>query len=248
MLFYRIGPLKLAELKQNSFYIATLITTEKAKLQQLMQHPNDFLINEKEFKSLNFNELNTPSVISNNPLLLMAKQQLAVMEMEKNVIKADALPDFKVGYFIQSIAGVQDVNGQIKTYTSIPQFQGIQLGINVPIFGKNAYKAKNEAINTQILAQQKQNEQVQTQLESQLKQVIEQYNYWKNNVAYYENTALMNVQLMINNATKSYKNGEINYIEYGQVLQTNLDAQKAYLGAINNVNKAVLALQFIVNQ
>jgi cobalt-zinc-cadmium resistance protein CzcA len=213
-----------------------------------MNNPSDFSIDEKTYSSLNFNEINDPNLINNNPLLLFAKQQIALIEAERNVVKADALPDFKVGYFIQSIAGAQDVNGQTKNYNSIPQFQGIQLGLNLPLFGKSAYKAKNDAINSQLLVQQKQNEYLQTQLQGQLKQYLQQYNFAKSNVAYYEKTALPNAQSIIKNATKAYQSGDIGYVEFAQALQTNLESQKAYLEAINNLNKTVISIQFIINQ
>ena len=239
---------KQQQLKQNSNQIKTLIEVEKMKLQQLMNSSTDFSVAETPFSSLSFDDLIDPSVVSNNPLLLLAKQQMALIEAEKNVIKADALPDFKVGYFIQSLAGLQEVNGQTKNYDAIPRFQGVHLGINVPIFGKNAYKSKNDAINMQLLMQQKQNDYLQTQLQSQLKQYAQQYNFEKTNVAYYEKTALPNTQLIIKNATKAYQGGDIGYLEFAQALQTNLETQKAYLEAINNLNKAVITIQFIINQ
>ena len=239
---------KQQQLQQNIAQINNLIAVEKLKLNQWMNNFNDFSIAETGFSSIPLTEINDPSVINNNPLLLYAKQQLALIEAEKNVVKADVLPDFKVGYFIQSFAGTQEVNGQPKTYSSIPRFQGVHLGINVPIFGKSAYKAKNDAMNLQLLVQQKQNDYLQTQLQSQLKQSVQQYDFWKTNVAYYEKTALLNAQSILNNATKAYQGGDIGYVEYGQALQTNLEIQKAHLEAINNLNKAVISIQFIINQ
>ena len=239
---------KQQQLQQNIAQINNLIAVEKLKLSQWMNNSNDFSIAETGFSSIPLTEINDPSVINNNPLLLYAKQQLALIEAEKNVVKADVLPDFKVGYFVQSFAGTQEVDGQPKTYNALPRFQGVHLGINVPIFGKNAYKAKNDAMNLQVLVQQKQNDYLQTQLQSQLKQSVQQYDFWKTNVAYYEKTALLNAQSIINNATKAYQGGDIGYVEYGQALQTNLEIQKAHLEAINNLNKAVISIQFIINQ
>ena len=213
-----------------------------------MNNASDFAIAEIPFAPLSFDALTDPSVVNNNPLLLAAKQQLLVIEAERNVSKAEALPDFKVGYFIQSIAGPQEVSGQTKTYSSIPQFQGVHVGVNVPIFGRSVYKAKNDAMTLQLAAQQKQTAYLQTQLNGQLKQYVQQYDFDKNNVSYYEKKALPNAQLMLKNATKSYQSGDIGYIEYAQTLQMNLETKKAYLEAINGLNKTVLALQFVVNQ
>ena len=119
---------KQQQLQQNSLQINNLIAIEKLKLNQLMNNATDFSIAETPFLSLDFNEINDPNLINNNPQLLLAKQQVALIEAEKNVVNADALPDFKVGYFIQSLAGLQDVNGQVKNYDAIPRFQGVHLG------------------------------------------------------------------------------------------------------------------------
>ena len=239
---------KQQQLQQNSIQIKTLLQVEKMKVQQLMNNTDDFSIADTSFSSISLDDVIDPSVLNNNPLLLYAKQQLALIEAEKNVVKAEALPDFKVGYFIQSLAGTQEVNGQLKTYSSIPLFQGVQLGISLPLFGKSAYKARNEALNMQVVMQQKRNDYLLIQLQSQLKQYVQEYQFWKNNIGYYQNTALLNAQSILKNATRAYQGGDIGYVEYAQALQTNLDIQKAYLEAINNLNKAVISIQFIINQ
>jgi cobalt-zinc-cadmium resistance protein CzcA len=235
-------------LQQSSIQVKTLLQVEKMKVQQLINNSNDFSIADTAFSSISVNDMIDSTVLNNNPLLLYAKQQLALIEAEKNVVKADALPDFRMGYFIQSLAGTQEVNGQPKTYGSIPLFQGVQLGINLPLFGKSAYKAKNDALNMQVVMQQKRNDYLLLQLQSQLKQYVQEYQFWKNNIVYYQNTALLNAQSILKNATRAYQGGDIGYVEYAQALQTNLDIQKAYLEAINNLNKAVISIQFIINQ
>ncbi len=248
MLEQTIAESKQEKVQQDYFQILSLIILEKFKLNQLMNNATDFTFEAQTLPSLSLNYSVTPSIVSNNPLLLAAKQQVFALEAERNVAKAEALPDFKVGYFIQSLAGPQEVNSQTKTYNSIPQFQGVQLGVNVPIFGRSAYKAKNDAMNIQISAQQKQSDYVLAQLQGQLNHYAKQYDFSINNVAYYEKTALPNAQLIVRNATKLYQSGDIGYVEYGQALQTNLDVQKAYLEAVNNMNQSVLAVQFIINQ
>ncbi len=100
----------------------------------------------------------------------------------------------------------------------------------------------------QILAQQKQSEYLKTQLQSQLRQYAGQYSFWKDNVAYHQNTALPNAKSIVTNATRAYQSGEISYVEYAQALQTNLEIQRAYLEAVNNLNQSVISIQFIINQ
>jgi hypothetical protein len=68
-------------------------------------------------------------------------------------------------------------------YNATPRFQGVHLGIAIPIFGVKGYKARTDAAAIQVLAQQKQRDYLQTQLQSQLRQSTAQFVFWKNNVA-----------------------------------------------------------------
>jgi heavy metal efflux system protein len=235
------------QLQQSIFQVKSLIEIEKMKLQQWLKTPGDFSIQKTEFSPVVFAEILDSALLKNNPLLLFAQNQIALAEAEKRLAKAEALPDFKVGYFIQSIAGAQEVDGQVVNYNATPRFQGVQLGISFPLFGKG-YKAKTDAAALQILAQQKHGDYLQTQLESQLRQSAGQFVFWKNNVAYYQNTALPNAKSIVQNASRGYQSGDIGYLEYAQALQTNLEIQRSHLEAINSLNQTVISIQFLINQ
>jgi cobalt-zinc-cadmium resistance protein CzcA len=96
------------------------------------------------------------------------------------------------------------------------------------------------------LAGQKQHEYLLTQLQSQLKQYASQYAYWKNNLTYYQNTALPNARSMVQNAQRGYQSGDLGYLEYAQALQTDLEMQRSFLEAIQNLNQTVLSIQFLI--
>ncbi len=228
--------------------IEVLIETEKIKLGQWLNLQTDFLMAETDFSPLVFEEMTDSVSLNNNPHLLFAQQQIALAEAERKVVKAEALPDFTAGYFVQSIAGAQEVDGQIRNYNATPRFQGVQLGINVPIFGAKAYKAKSDAAALQVLVQQKQSEYLQTQLQGQLRQYARQYSFWKNKVTYYQNSALPNAKSIVQNAALGYQSGDIGYLEYAQALQTNLEIQRSYLEAINGLNQMVISIQFLISQ
>jgi heavy metal efflux system protein len=219
--------------------------TELMRLQQLVVSPFD--IAEQDLPRLDFSQLTDDSAIKDNPMLLYTQQKIAVSEAEKNLLSAELKPDFKVGYFIQSIAGPQEIDTRVVNYNSLPRFQGVQLGIQLPIFGSKANRARNDAAATQVMIHQKEKEYLQNQLKSELDQYTQQYSYYKNRVSYFESVALPNARLMVNNATKAYQGGDIDYIEYTQALQTNLETQKGYLDAINSMNQSVISIQYTLN-
>ena len=239
---------KQQQLLQSIQQTEVLLANEKLRLQQWLNTTTDFAPAETNYTALTFNEAVDTSLLSRNPMLLFAQQQIAVLEAEKKVTKTEVLPDFTLGYFIQSLGGPQERDGQVVNYNGVPRFQGIQLGISLPLFGGKAYKARNEAANWQVQAQLKNREYLQAQLHSQLRGYAGQYTFWQSNIAYYRNSALPNARSIVSNATRGYQSGDIGYVEYAQALQTNLDIQKAYLEAINNANQAVISIQYLINQ
>ncbi|MBK8568357.1 MAG: TolC family protein [Saprospiraceae bacterium] len=123
----------------------------------------------------NFSEILDSNLLRNNPQFLFIQKQIALLEAEKQLANTERLPDFRAGYFIQSIAGAQEVDGQVVNYNAAPRFQGVQLGISVPIFGAKGYRAKSDAAALQVLAKQKHGDYLQTELESQLRQAVVQF-------------------------------------------------------------------------
>jgi len=235
-------------LLQNIEQVRVSIETEKSSLRQWLNLPGDFSVQELPFSATDFSEITDTSLLRNNPQLRFAQNQIALAEAEKRLANAERLPDFRAGYFIQSLAGAQEVDGQLVNYNAVPHFQGVQLGISVPIFGSKGYRAKTEAADLQIMAQQKHGDYLQTQLQNQLRQQAGQFVFWKNNVAYYQNSALPNAKSIVENASKAYFGGDIGYVEYAQALQTNLEIQRSYLEAVNSLNQTVVFLQFLINQ
>lgn len=232
------------QVKQNEAFIAV----EKAKLNVLMNLQEDFLIEEKGLMPLNAVALSDSQLLRQNPVLQLAIQQIAVAEAAKNLQQAELKPEFTGGYFLQSLTGNQEVNNQTVYYNGIPRFQGITLGVALPIFGKSANKAKLEAATTHILLQQKTMESQSAQLQGLFVQEIQQLNALKTQLDYYQNSALPNAALISQNATKAYLNGDIAYVEYLQSFQTARDIQRNYLETLHKHNQSVINLQFLLNQ
>lgn len=236
------------QMKQDILQTMTLLQAEIITLKQLISYDSDFSISEFSLPNLDISELQDSNAIKQNPNLIYALQKITLTEAEQRLIKAESKPDFTLGYFIQSIAGIQDVNGSLINYNNNPRFQGVQLGISLPIFGRSGNKARNDAAKAQIFVQQNQQEYIQSQLQSELEQHINEYIYWKNKVLFYKELALPNSETLVKNATKAYQSGDIGYVEYAQALNTNLDTQRGFLEAINAMNQMVITIQFLINQ
>ena len=255
---YRTGETNLLEkttaetrqqqLQQSLQQVINQTENEKLKLQYWINSPVELSIEDKDFTAIPLTQLVDSSYIESSPALMYARQQISLLSADRKVKKAEAGPDFNIGYFIQSFAGTQEVNGQLETYNATPRFQGATVGVSVPLIGLKGYRANIDAADFQIQVQQKEAELVQSQLRNQLKQYVQQYVFWSENVMYYQNVALPNASSIISNATRGYQSGDIGYVEYAQALQTNLEIQKMYLESINNLNQTITSIQFITNQ
>ncbi|MBP6679545.1 MAG: CusA/CzcA family heavy metal efflux RND transporter [Saprospiraceae bacterium] len=243
-----IAETKQQQLQQALQRTISQIENERLKLVYWINSPIDSILADTAYRPITFVQIADSSSLEKSPSLLYAKQQITLLAAERNVLKKEAGPDFRLGYFIQSFAGTQEVNGQPTTYNAVPRFQGAQVGFSLPLFGLKGYNASVDAAELQIQMQQKETELIQLQLQSQLNQYLQQYQFWTDNLAYHENIALPNARSIITNATRGYQTGDIGYVEYAQAIQTNLEIQKMYLESINNLNQTITYIQFIINQ
>lgn len=237
---------KQQELQQMIKQNVALINIEKSKLKAFLHLETDFSIIETAFVALPSLLVIDSNALRQNPQLEVAMQEVQRALANKKMQKSSMLPDFNVGYFVQSLTGNQEINGQTIYYNGTPRFQGLTFGISVPIFAGSGV-ARNKSAETAVLMQEKNAEFLHTQLRSQFEQQVEQLATYQSLVDYYQNSALPVAKNISVNVSKSYQSGDISYIEFIQGIQTSLDIQSNYLNAVSNYNQAVINLQYLLN-
>jgi len=238
---------KQQELEQKIKQFKTQIAIEKSKLKTLLDLDNDIEISDTTFGPMPFVVKMDSTLVKQNPVVQLANQQVKIAEANHKLEKSNLFPEFSVGYFLQSITGNQEVDGVTKYYDNSPQFQGFSVGLSVPIFMGSTIK-KSKAAQTNIEIEQKNANYINQQFKSHLEQQIEQLTTYQSLIDYYKNTAIPNADLIIKNATKSYQNGDISYVEYVQGIETATEIQTNYNEAINNFNQTIIAIQYTINQ
>ena len=195
-------------------------------------------------------DLNLPSdslAFIQNPELSYLKQQIEITSKQKKVEAAKALPDFNIGYFNQSLIGYQNVNGTDQYFDGSKRFTGFQVGISIPLwFLPQAARVKAAGINQQVV--QSNYEQYQANVQGQYNGAVQDFLKNKNTIAYYEQNALPNADLLIKQADKGFRSGEIGYVEYLQGLKNALSIKANYLRALNQYNQSVIALEFLIGK
>ena len=62
---------------------------------------------------------------------------------------------------------------------------------------------------------------------------------------YYEESALSQSELILNNAQKAFKSGTIGYVEYVQAINQGVQIQSGWLEALKNYNQAIIHLEYL---
>jgi len=230
-------------IKQNE----AIIKVEKSRMNVFLNNNTDFSAADTSFVALPSITVLDTARIKQNANVQLALQEVKVAEANSKVEKSILWPDLSAGYFIQSLTGNQNVDGQEQYYNNSLRFQGFSVGVSLPIFaGSNISRIK--ASKTNVAIQQKNADYLQQQLKSQYQQQIEQLNTYQSLLDYYKTTALPNADIITKNSTKAYLNGDIAYVEYVQGLETALNIRLNHINAINKFNETVINLQFLLNQ
>ena len=181
----------------------------------------------------------------NNPQLDYLKQQIMISGQFKKLERNKILPDLMVGYFVQSLTGIQNINGQDQFYPRSYRFQGFQLGLGIPLWFA-PHLARSKAAAYQEEASRKNAEYFETTLGGAYSQAIKELEKSQAGLNYYETSALQNADLILSQARKAYRGGEIGYIEYLQSLRNALSIKSNYLSSLNQFNQSIVKLEYLL--
>ncbi len=239
----RQGQLKI-QLQQND---ANLLETRNS-LKSLLNINEDFKIeNPVVFEPLTLTSSLDTSQLTHNLSLKLLHQNAVIAEQNKKVETAQSLPDLSLGYFNQSLMGIQNINGQDVYFNRSNRFQGINLGLSIPLtFFSNSAKIKSLKYHQQAIRKEAENGKLI--LKSQLQNEIQQYNQYLSQYNFYKTVGLQNGRVIVNSASLGYKSGDIGYMEYMQALQTATDVQLGYLQSVNTLNQSIININFIINK
>ncbi len=235
---------QLMEVKNLLAQNQTNVLIYQSQLQALINSDVPVQIEQKQIAKL---ELDLPldsTAYVQNPYLLFMKQQIEISKTQKKVEKAKVFPEFTLGYFNQSLIGYQNTNGIDTYYGDLKRFTGFQIGVSIPLWiVPQTAKVKAAGLNQKVM--ESNFEQFQINMQNQYSQYLQEYLQDKNTLEYYEKSANPNAELIIKQADKGFKNGEIGYVEYLQSIRTALTIKSNYLSKLNQYNQSIIKLEFL---
>ena len=175
------------------------------------------------------------------------KQQIEISNKRKKIEAAKVLPDFTIGYFSQTLVGYQNPTGTDQYFGADKRFTGMQLGLSIPLwFVPQTAKVKAAGINQQVV--QSNYEQSKATIQGEYSEAVQEYLKNTNTLEYYEKSALPNADLIIKQADKGFKSGEIGYVEYLQAIKSALTIKTNYLQSLNGYNQSVVRLDYLLGK
>ena len=160
----------------------------------------------------------------------------ALLEVEKSKTKLERqrlMPDLTAEYF-------QGSNSSLNS-----QLIGYQFGIKIPfIFNGQQAKIKEAKLNQEAFAEQKR--AYETQLNAKHKGLLSQLKQHKEALDYYNNQGKALSNEIIKTANRTYKEGEIDFFQYIQSIETAMAIQLEYLKHLNAYNQTVIQLNYLI--
>lgn len=178
--------------------------------------------------------LSDSSLVNKHPVLQFLQQQVIAKELAIKAEKAKGQPSFNLGVNAQSL-------DQQK------QFYYGSVGINIPLF-KNGVKARTQAAKFETEIAKKELDKSQQEIATLFLQQNQLQQQSLQQLKYYQTEGLPMAESIIDAAQRSYKAGDIGYIEYIQNIKDAIKIKTDYLAAINNYNQTIIQLNYLLNR
>ncbi len=194
---------------------------------------------------LNMISLQDTSALKNNPQAEYLEQQIAIAENERKLMTNSALPEFRVGYFNQTLYGGLLAENSTQLAGRSDRFQGFQVGLTIPLwFGPDLNKAKAASINRDVKSLEY--ESYLNGLQSEYEKALMKVQSSKNLMDYYTTSAMPNAELIEKQSIKSFELGEINFTTHLLNTQQTIAIGEGYLNAVIEYNSSLLYLNYLM--
>jgi cobalt-zinc-cadmium resistance protein CzcA len=235
------------EIKNQLFQVTADLGIFSRRLSLLLNTSALSVPSEKDLHKIDVSFMTDNVSLEQNPSLGYARQKVEVSRIESKLERSQMLPDLNIGYFSQTIIGTQDVDGVALRFGPEDRFAGIQAGISIPIWFK-PYTARIKAAKISENVARTEAESYAKSVTGNYKTMLDEYSKFSSSVEYYEKQAVPEAELIIDQATLSYKAGALDYLDYVLTLDRALAIKQNYLDALNNCNQTIITIEFITGK
>ena len=173
-----------------------------------------------------------PLLVGNTPEVAYYENNNAVLVAENSFEKQQLLPDISVSYF-------QGTNDQLDT-----NLYGYQLGLKIPLlFSGQASKIKASKIAKEMARAE--SLEYKIQLSAKREVLMQEVSQLQKSLNYYENEGAALSDEILKTAQISFKNGEIDFYQYIQSLESAYEIKLGYLDKLKQYNQTAIEINFL---
>ncbi|MEP2238821.1 MAG: CusA/CzcA family heavy metal efflux RND transporter [Maribacter sp.] len=199
-----------------------------ANLLQLIQVEDSLVISEEMNLKVDIQDVNVDA----SPESVYYENNMQLLAAERSFSKQQLLPDISLSYFQGSNSELND------------NLFGYQLGLKIPLlFGGNASRIKASKIAQERAVTESVAYKIQIKAKQEI--LLQQLLQLQNSLNYYENEGAELSDEILKTASISFKNGEIDFYQYIQSLESAYDIKLGYLNELKAYNEAVVDINFL---
>lgn len=205
------------------------------ELQRVLGAPQAFALPADALRKLPLPAALTDTTLArDNPTIALFQQQLVVAQAQLKVLKARNLPDLTAAYNRQTQAGQGG-------------YYGYGVGVNVPIFAR-AQRSRAQAGALAIQVAEADLATTRNNVQTAFMQQVQEVSKADEALRYLESAGLRQAQEIVRVAEKSYRAGEVGYVEYVAALTQAYGIRGQYLDALNQYNQSIIALTYLLGR
>jgi len=186
--------------------------------------------------------------IPSHPMVQYWDGQSRLIQTQTAVDRSRMSPEFSVGYSNLSLIGYQTEDGvNQKFYGAGDRFNIYQLSMGLPLFN-GATKSRIKAAQISADVNRIEKENAYRHVSGQFKIWQEEYLKHTETVKFYTDTGLMQADLIIKNAGKSFQSGDLSYMEWTMLMNQAVQIRLSYLEALQALRKTQAELIYLTGK
>ena len=192
-------------------------------------------------------EMEVPALqeTDSHPLIRYHKEQVGIAEATAAAERARISPDLSVGYGNQSIVGYQSLDGvSQKYYGSGDRFHILNFTMSLPLFMK-ATRSRAKAAEVEAEAVSITVKDAERSLHFRKRELMEEFRKLRQQADYYNSKGNIHAEMLQRQGGLSFANGEINYLQWTQLMNQSLSIRLGYLDVVQALNKTIIELEYI---
>ncbi|MEP6260349.1 MAG: CusA/CzcA family heavy metal efflux RND transporter [Gillisia sp.] len=220
---------KQRELNTRLRQAAEDVISAREELYRIVQAEESFEVRQIELPKLELQNFN----FEEHVLLKYYEERITFFENENTLHRQQLWPDISLNYFTGS-------NSQMSS-----SLYGYQVGLKIPIlFTGKSSRIKASGIATERATREA--DENKARLNARYLQLLAMLRKYEEALAYYETEGRELSAEILKTANLGYQNGEIDFFQYIQSLESANQLSLAYLENLNAYNQTVIAINYLI--